>query len=105
MFFGRITICWNFFFANETVINPENTDSNKEMESNEIKTESIGIPRAEDQCSKFKMDEPQLTKQFKQHSVKNATIVAVVSAPEAYDTLSTIYNKTNIKSLDASKNI
>ena len=51
------------------------------------------------------MDEPQLTKKFKDYSVKNATIVADVSAPEAYDTLSTIYNKTNINSLDASKNI
>lgn len=84
----------------------ENHTDESYANETELNSDLLGtVPSVEEQFSKFKMNEPQLTKKFKKHSVKNATIFAAVSAPESYDTLSTIYEKTNINSMDPTANI
>ena len=70
-----------------------------EIESTEAK------PNISDQYEKFKVNDPNLCQKFKEHSVKNATILAAISAPESYATEQKIYEKVNINELDNAEHI
>ena len=62
-------------------------------------TNEIEEPNVKDLVNKFSVSERELGEKFKEHSVRNVTVLAAISAPEAYDTLEKIYDKVNINEI------
>ena len=65
-----------------------------------IAEKAENIPSVQKQFKEHFIKEYEIKEKFKEHSVKNVVLLAAISAPEKYETLEKIYEKTNINEIE-----